>query len=189
MTETAGDVSETEREIGEYSERIYNPQRMAYINGDAKPKSTDAKDCPFCLPTTGVHELNDDDTARFIIARTKFCFCVLNLYPYNTGHVMVIPYRHIAFYTDLTADELHDFTTTTIKLINAIKLASSPDGFNIGMNQGRVAGAGVSAHLHQHVIPRWLGDANFFPIIGKTKPMPFNLDDSLARYREAFEAL
>jgi ATP adenylyltransferase len=131
-------------------------------------------------------DLRDYDDAKLIVARGKYCFVVLNLFPYNSGHAMVCPYRHIPYYTDLTPPELDEFSRMTQKTVRTMQLASNPHGFNIGMNQGEVAGAGVSAHLHQHIIPRWQGDANFFPIIGRTKAMPLLLSDALKQYRNAW---
>ena len=105
----------------------------------------------------------------------------MNLFPYNPGHVLVCPYRHVALYVDLTDDETTEFTALTKATIHALQSASSPMGFNLGMNQGEVAGAGVAAHLHQHVVPRWGGDSNFLPVIGRTKALPVLLEDTRQR--------
>ena len=101
----------------------------------------------------------------------------MNLFPYNPGHVLVCPYRHVALYVDLTDEETAEFTALTKASIRALEKASAPLGFNIGMNQGAVAGAGVQAHLHQHVVPRWGGDSNFLPVIAQTKALPMLLED------------
>ena len=97
---------------------------------------------------------------------------MLNLYPYNPGHLMVCPYRHVADYTDLDAAEVAEIAELTRQAMSAIRTASGAHGFNIGMNQGHVAGAGIAAHLHQHVVPRWGGDTNFMPVVGQTKVLP-----------------
>ncbi|MFB9429655.1 HIT family protein [Streptoalloteichus tenebrarius] len=147
-------------------QRLWTPHRMAYIQGENKPEGTEPGGCPFCR----VVEL--DDAEALIIARGRLVYAVLNLYPYNPGHLMLLPYRHVPDYTDLTADETVELAEFTQRAMRAVRLASSPHGFNIGMNQGAVAGAGIAAHLHQHVVPRWGGDSNFMPVVGHTKVLP-----------------
>ena len=105
-------------------------------------------------------------------------YAVLNLYPYNSGHLMIVPYRHVADYTDLTAEEYAELAVFTQRAMTAVRAASGAHGFNIGMNQGSVAGAGIAAHLHQHVVPRWGGDTNFMPVVGHTKVLPQLLADT-----------
>jgi ATP adenylyltransferase len=105
----------------------------------------------------------------------------MNLFPYNPGHVLVCPYRHVSLYVDLTDDETREFTALTKAALDALRTTSEPHGFNIGMNQGNVAGAGVEAHLHQHVVPRWGGDSNFLPVIAQTKALPLLLEDVRSR--------
>ena len=122
----------------------------------------------------------DDDEKSLIVARGERVFAVLNLYPYNPGHLMVLPYRHVADYTDLTPEETDEVARFTQKAMRVIRHVSAPHGFNIGMNQGVVAGAGIAAHLHQHVVPRWGGDANFMPVIGHTKVLPELLGETRA---------
>jgi ATP adenylyltransferase len=117
-------------------------------------------------------EPGDRDEELLIVARGEVVFAVLNLYPYNPGHLMVLPYRHVADYTDLTEPEVAELAAFTRRAMRVIRDVSAPHGFNIGMNQGTVAGAGIAAHLHQHVVPRWGGDANFMPVIGHTKVLP-----------------
>src|SRR5690348_4496018 len=134
-------------------ERLWTPHRMAYIKGEGKPASED--ECPFCRAP----KLSDED--GLILARGTQVYAVLNLYPYNSGHLMTVPYRHVADYTDLTADEYGELAVFTRQAMSAVRSASGAHGFNIGMNQGAVAGAGIAAHLHQHVVPRWGGDTNF----------------------------
>jgi ATP adenylyltransferase len=103
---------------------------------------------------------------------------VLNLYPYSPGHLLVCPYRHVADYPDLTDAESLELAHLTQAAMQVIRAASQPDGFNLGINQGSAAGAGIAAHLHQHVVPRWTGDANFLPVIGQTKALPQLLDQT-----------
>ena len=113
-----------------------------------------------------------------MLYRGELVFAVLNLYPYNPGHLMVCPYRHVADYTALTGPETVELADVTRSAMRVIRSASNPHGFNIGMNQGAEAGAGIAAHLHQHVVPRWGGDANFMPVIGRTKVLPQLLGDT-----------
>ena len=155
--------------------RLWTPHRMAYIVGENKPTTGEAGvDCPFCrIPT-----LSDVDA--LIVQRGEAAYAVLNLYPYNPGHLMVVPYRHVADYTELTPDEVSEVATLTQQAMQAIRIVSAAHGFNIGMNQGEIAGAGIAAHLHQHVVPRWGGDANFMPVIGQTKVLPQLLSDTRA---------
>ncbi|HEV8529199.1 MAG TPA: HIT domain-containing protein [Actinomycetes bacterium] len=153
--------------------RLWTPHRLAYIKGENKP-TTDGDDCPFCR----VIGLPDED--GLIVARGSQVYAVLNLYPYNPGHLMVCPYRHIADYPDLTAAETAELADFTKKAMTAIRAVSGAHGFNIGMNQGGIAGAGIAAHLHQHVVPRWGGDTNFMPVVGRTKVLPQLLADTRA---------
>ncbi|MFI5707341.1 HIT family protein [Kribbella sp. NPDC051620] len=155
--------------------RLWTPHRMAYIAGENKPTSAEAgQGCPFCR----IPALADAD--GLIVRRSDAAYAVLNLYPYNPGHLMVVPYRHVADYTELTPDEVSDVATLTQQAMQAVRIVSAADGFNIGMNQGEIAGAGIAAHLHQHVVPRWGGDANFMPVIAQTKVLPQLLSDTRA---------
>lgn len=151
-------------------ERLWTPHRLAYIQGE-RPDPQAGRGCPFCAaPPRG-----DED--GLIVHRGEHCYVVMNLFPYNPGHVLICPYRHVSLYVELTEPETLEFSALTKAAIGALSAASKPHGFNIGMNQGEVAGAGVAAHLHQHVVPRWGGDANFLPIIGQTKALPALLED------------
>lgn len=147
-------------------QRLWTPHRMVYINGEGKPPSQDSVDCPFC----NIPDATDAD--GLIVHRGELAYVVLNLYPYSPGHLLICPYRHIADYTDLTADEVAEVGRLTQRSMTVIRSSSAPDGFNLGINQGAVAGAGIAAHLHQHVVPRWSGDSNFLPVIGQTKALP-----------------
>src|SRR5262249_3793906 len=127
-----------------------------------------------------------DDERGLIVARGETCFVLLNLYPYNSGHLMVVPYRHVPDYTDLDLAETAELAALTQRAMRVHRAVYRPDGFNLGMNQGAVAGAGIAAHLHQHVVPRWAGDANFFPVVAQTKAMPELLADTRARLAAAW---
>jgi len=163
-------------------ERLWTPHRMAYIGGQDKPSDAGPGACPFCRAPTL------DDAAGLIVARGPSAYVVLNLYPYNPGHLLVVPYRHVADYTDLTAQETLDVAELTQTSMRVIRSVSAPHGFNLGMNQGSAAGAGIAAHLHQHVVPRWGGDSNFLPIIGRTKALPELLGDTRERLAAAWPA-
>lgn len=153
-------------------QRLWTPHRMAYIEGENKPAAPDADMCPFCRAPGR----SDDD--GLIVHRGATCFVVLNLYPYNPGHLLVCPYRHVAGYVDLTQEERDEFGDLTAQAMRVIGRVSAPNGFNTGMNQGEAAGAGIAAHLHQHVVPRWSGDSNFFPIVAQTKAVPVMLGET-----------
>jgi ATP adenylyltransferase len=112
------------------------------------------------------------------VARGAKVYAVLNLYPYNSGHLMVVPYRHVADYTELTEPETAELADFTKRSMTALRAASQAQGFNIGMNMGQVAGAGIAAHLHQHVVPRWGGDSNYMPVVARTKVLPELLADT-----------
>ena len=147
-------------------ERLYTPHRMAYIKGEGK------EGCPFCdIPAMG-------DEEGLVVARGDACFVVLNLYPYNSGHLMVCPYRHVSAYDDLDGAETAELAALTQHALRAIRHASGAQGFNVGMNLGVVGGAGIAAHLHQHVVPRWGGDTNFMPVVGHTRVLPQLLPDT-----------
>ncbi|UKJ65748.1 HIT domain-containing protein [Cellulosimicrobium cellulans] len=153
---------------------------MVYIGGQDKPTDDSRGQCPFCR----IPDRSDED--GLIVARGETAYVVLNLYPYNPGHLMVVPYRHVSDYTDLTEAETVEVAHLTQTAMRVVRAVSAPDGFNLGMNQGAVAGAGIAAHLHQHVVPRWSGDANFLPIVAQTKAVPELLADTRARLAAAW---
>lgn len=144
--------------------QIYAPWRMKFIKG-RKPRG-----CPFCRIAG-----SKDDEKHNVLKRRKFCYSVLNLYPYNNGHLMVIPYRHVDCLGDLDSAALVEMTEElrywTLKLGRELK----PEGFNIGMNLGRAGGAGIEKHIHFHVVPRWNGDTNFMSVLGDVKVIPESL--------------
>ena len=157
--EQSGDFAGTPDEF----QRLWTPHRLVYIESGQQPAD---EDCPFCLAP------NKTDEESLIVFRGETCFVLLNLFPYNSGHLLVCPYRHIDTYDKATDAEVAEFGALTQQAMRVLGSISGAAGFNIGMNQGELAGAGIAAHLHQHVVPRWANDSNFFPIIAKTKALP-----------------
>jgi len=149
-------------------QRLWTPHRMVYIKDQMQPED-DA--CPFCRAP----ELGDEQA--LIVARGELAYVLLNLYPYNTGHLLVCPYRHISTYDQASPAEVAEIGALTQTAMRVLSSALGCHGFNLGMNQGAIAGAGIASHLHQHIVPRWRSDANFFPIIAKTKSLPQLLGD------------
>lgn len=159
-------------------QRLWTPHRMVYIQGEGKPK--DAGGCPFCTSP------QKDDVEGLIVARGEHAFVVMNLFPYSPGHLLVCPYRHVPDYTDLSVAETREVAELTQHAMRVLRKVSNPDGFNLGMNQGAVAGAGIAAHLHQHIVPRWSGDMNFLPIIAQTRALPQLLGDARQQLADAW---
>jgi ATP adenylyltransferase len=155
-------------------ERLWTPYRMAYIRGENKPADDSAGECPFCR----IGGSPDEDERSLVVHRGVAAYVVLNLYPYSPGHLMVVPYRHVADYVDTTDDEAAEITHLTKAALRTLSDVSHAEGFNVGMNQGTAGGAGIAAHLHQHVVPRWIGDHNFMPVVGHTKTLPQLLLDT-----------
>lgn len=153
-------------------QRLWTPHRMVYIGGQDKPADSSTDECPFCRAP----ERSDEDA--LIVHRGELCYVLMNLYPYNSGHLLVLPYRHLSDYTELTTAESAELVLLTQQAMQTLRAVSHPEGINLGVNQGEVAGAGIAAHLHQHVVPRWLGDANFLPVIARTKAIPQLLSDA-----------
>ena len=162
-------------------DRLWTPHRIVYIKGENKPESADEVDCPFCR----IPQMDDDE--GLIVKRGKVAYAVLNLYPYNAGHLLICPFRHVADYTDLTDDETAEVALLTKQSMTVIRSVTKPHGFNLGINQGHAAGAGIAAHLHQHVVPRWGGDANFLPVIGRTKTIPQLLGETREMLSSAWD--
>jgi ATP adenylyltransferase len=162
-------------------DRLWAPHRMAYIRGESKPTDDSEKQCPFCR----IPSLEDAD--GLVVRRGVLAFAVLNLYPYSPGHLMVCPYRHIPDYTDTTPDEVVEIAQLTQQAMRTLRTVSAVQGFNLGMNQGVAAGAGIAAHLHQHIVPRWVGDQNFMPVIGHTKSLPELLQDTRTLLADAWD--
>lgn len=156
-------------------QRLWVPHRMAYISSNHTGENAGGAEDDFC-PFCEAPKRTDDEA--LIVHRGEHAYVLLNLFPYNAGHLLVCPYRHVALYDDATAEEAAEIAALTQTAMRVLRADSRCDGFNIGMNQGAIAGAGVAAHLHQHVVPRWAADANFFPIIGATKALPVLLGDT-----------
>ena len=164
-------------------ERLWTPHRMAYLRGENKPAHDDAGDeCPFCV-APGL-----EGGESLVVARGDLVYAVLNLYPYNAGHLMLCPYRHLADYTELDAGEVAELGAFTQRAMSVLREVSGAQGFNVGMNQGAVGGAGVAGHLHQHVVPRWGGDTNFMPVTGDVRVMPQSLEETYALLRPGVAA-
>lgn len=163
----------TDRGAGEPDrlQRLWTPHRMNYIVEVPKKKSSEPSQ-----PFTDIPTLPDED--GLVVARGEQVYVVLNLYPYNPGHLMVVPYRRVSELEELTEAESAELMAFTQKAIRVIKAVSSPDGFNVGLNLGRSAGGSLAEHLHMHVVPRWSGDANFITIVGETKVIPQLLRDT-----------
>jgi ATP adenylyltransferase len=160
-------------------QRLWTPHRIAYIEAGQKP-GTD--ECPFCIAPT----LTDEQA--LIVARGTHAYVLLNLFPYNSGHLLVVPYRHVSTYDLATDDEVAEIASLTQTAMRVLTETSHAHGYNIGMNQGQVAGAGIADHLHQHIVPRWAQDSNFFPIIAGTKALPRLLGEVRAEVAAAWPA-
>lgn len=147
-------------------DNLWAPWRVSYIT---QKKS---KACVFCKI-----EKSKKDKENLIVFRSSFCFAVINTYPYNNGHLMVIPNRHIANFEKLSSAEVTDMMATTKKMLAALKKTIKPQGFNVGMNLGVAAGAGIAEHLHMHIVPRWSGDTNLMPVVANTKVISQSLQE------------
>ena len=147
-------------------ERLWTPHRLVYLRDHQQPAD---EDCPFCAAP----KKSPED--GLVVKLGKTCFVLLNLFPYNPGHLLVCPYRHIDTYDKATVDEVAEMGLLTQQAMKTLQSVSKVHGFNLGMNQGEVAGAGIASHLHQHIVPRWRNDSNFFPIVAQTKAMPILL--------------
>ena len=150
-------------------QRLWTPHRTAYVSGGQQDHTE--KTCPFCTAPSR------SDEESLIVYRGEHTFALLNLYPYNPGHLLICPYRHIPLYDQASEEETLEMSHLTQRTMRVLRKVSHNDGFNIGMNQGKVGGAGIADHLHQHILPRWSGDTNFLPIIAHTKTMSRTLDD------------
>jgi ATP adenylyltransferase len=159
-------------------ERLWAPWRSTYVTGASGANP----DCIFC-------NLSEPGREELILIRGRVCYVILNLYPYNNGHLMVVPNRHVANLASTTADEQFELMRLTRHAEIALTEAYSPQGINIGVNLGRPAGAGVLDHLHVHLVPRWNGDTNFMTAIAETRVLPEDLKSSAAKLRPIFERL
>ena len=156
-------------------ETIWAPWRIGYVRM-AKPEG-----CILCEKPA-----QDCDPENYILYRGKHNFVMLNAFPYNPGHLMVSPYRHLASPELLSADELHEHGEIVSRCLAALRAVLNPAGFNIGMNLGRVAGAGIDEHIHSHIVPRWSGDTNFMPVVGSTRVIPEALAETYDKLKGQF---
>lgn len=155
---------------------LFTPWRYAFVTG-----SHDTSTCLFCeLPRAG------KDEKTFIVHRDKHCFVILNAYPYTSGHVMVVPYQHVDQLQQLALEAAQEMMKLTQKLEGVLRELYDPEGLNLGMNLGKAAGAGIAGHIHMHVLPRWVADANFISVIGETRILPEDLATTYRRIREKF---
>ncbi len=182
MTDAPGEPAEIVAQEGvgvpDHLQRLWAPHRMAYVQGDPDTGRDEDGGCPFDrIPTLA-------DADALVVARGEHCYAVLNLHPYNPGHLMIVPYRHVAELEELDDGELRELSSMTRDAVRALRAASQPHGFNVGLNLGGVAGGSLSDHLHQHVVPRWGGDANYLTVLGQTKVIP----QLLAETREIVSA-
>lgn len=169
------------READAY-ERLWTPHRMVYVDGPAKILSGEETECPFCRAP------KRPDAESLIVHRGSSCYVVLNLFPYNPGHLMVCPYRHVPDLTTMSEPERRESIELVATAMEVLRATKRPSGFNSGMNTGTGAGAGIAGHAHLHVVPRWDGDANFLPIIGHTKALPELLGDTREQLAAAWPA-
>lgn len=156
--------------------RIWAPWRVNYIHA---PDSTPG--CIFCAKPA-----EDKDPDNKILYRGKLNFVIMNLYPYNPGHMLVVPCRHLGKPEDMTVEERNEHYETVIRAVAVLRAVTGTDNFNIGMNLGRVAGAGIADHIHTHIVPRWNGDNNFMPVIGETRVISESMEDIYLRLKEQF---
>jgi len=161
-------------------ERLWSPWRLAYVTGSK------ATGCVFC---EAVERSTDPAREGLVLVRGRVSYVILNLYPYNNGHLMVVPNRHVDSFAAATADELTELMRFTRDAEIALTEAYQPQGINVGVNLGRAAGAGILEHVHIHLVPRWIGDTNFMPVIGNVRVLPEDLGDSARRLRPVFERL
>ena len=160
-------------------QRLWTPWRMAYV----KDPERESSGCPFCeLPARDP----EHDAEALILARAELTYVILNAFPYNPGHLMVVPYRHVADLDELSDDEAAEVMLLTRRAVVVLRASSGAHGFNIGINMGGIAGAGIADHFHQHVVPRWGGDTNFMPVVGQAKVLPELLEETYERLAPAF---
>jgi ATP adenylyltransferase len=159
--------------------RLWTPWRMAYLTGTHQPNPQSV--CIFCAKITA------PDESEHVLCRGQFAYVTLNRYPYNNGHLMILPYAHVASLEDLDPPTLTELMLLSNRGLAALRKAYRPDGFNIGVNLGQAAGAGIAEHVHIHIVPRWNADTNFMPIVGETRVIPETLDQTYARLRPLFD--
>ncbi len=161
------------------SERIWAPWRLDYVKDASKDSE---QECIFCAKPG-----EDDDDANLIVHRGERCFVILNLFPYTNGHLMVAPYEHVGSLPEVDAEACAELMGLSQRAIELLDDRYEPHGYNVGFNQGRVAGAGVEHHIHMHVVPRWGGDTNFMPVLGDTRVMPQTLGQTYETLKGGFD--
>jgi ATP adenylyltransferase len=167
-------------------ERLWSPWRLAYVTGTSQPSDG----CIFCDVTVpGDGPAGDPDRDSLVVAQGRGCYVILNLFPYNNGHLMVVPRRHIGSLAVATGDELSELMQLTRDAEIALTEAYSPQGINVGINLGRPAGAGIVDHVHIHLVPRWSGDTNFMSVVGNTRVLPEEMGETARRLRPIFDRL
>lgn len=165
-------------------DRLWAPWRMQYVTGSDDTKAgNETRQRTGCIFCDKPHE--DRDAENLIVERGPTCYVILNAFPYNNGHLMVVPYRHVDHPGLLTPEEQGEMMAAAARMTGLLSEISHPDGYNLGMNVGSAGGAGIAAHLHLHVVPRWNGDTNFMPVIADTKVMPQTLQQVWERLRTA----
>ena len=160
-------------------QRLFSPWRSKYIETFVHSEAKKGE----CVLCKAYRDNKDDD--HLIVTRGKLCYVIMNLFPYNSGHLMIVPYRHTSDLKDLSDDESLEIMTLIKRMMNVLQKVSHPEGFNIGSNVGRVAGAGIDQHVHFHLVPRWNGDTNFMPILADTKLVSEDMKNTLRKLREA----
>ena len=156
--------------------QLWAPWRMTYVGGAAKPG------CIFCVKAS-----ESQDEENLILVRGQTCFALMNLFPYNSGHLMIAPYAHVPSIQQMSVESLTEMMTLAQRLLTALQQALGPQGFNLGINQGEVAGAGIADHAHLHIVPRWSGDTNFMPVLADVKVMPEFLESTYHKIRERLQ--
>ena len=166
-------------------EHLWAGWRQAYIKGETSPQSL--VETPEGLSIfSAIEQSGLPDEETLIIYRGETCFALLNVYPYTTGHTMIIPLREVEALTDLTTQEYEELWQLVKKTVQSLEVAYNPDGINVGLNQGKAAGAGIPEHLHVHCLPRWTGDTNFSTTVAGARVLPESLTDTWIRLREAW---
>src|SRR6266540_7340347 len=160
------------------SQRIWAPWRLPYVKDASKDSESE---CIFCTKPA-----EEDDEANLIVHRGRLCFVILNIFPYTNGHLMIAPYAHLAALPDLDTDTTAEMMALAQRAMTVLDEQYSPHGYNAGLNQGRVAGAGYEGHIHLHVVPRWAGDTNYMPVLADTRVMPQSLEESYEALKGRF---
>lgn len=155
---------------------LYSPWRLQYILSKKK------EECIFCIRPSA-----ENDKKNFILYRSKSCFVIMNMFPYNNGHLMIVPFKHISSLEELSKDEISDLFITTQLSERILQKVYAPDGMNIGMNLGKAAGAGIDEHIHVHIVPRWNGDVNFMASVGGMRVIPESFERAYQQLKEQFD--